>query len=209
MASGIAGALAGALGGALQPLAQLPQQLAQGAQQAAQTGMGIAQQAAGTADQFDAEPVSDGSLDGELESGAADLADADGGEPDGEDGIEGTAPTAMLGPPPVPSASTFPSAAPTMPSPTMNAAAPTSAQAPGVSGMPMVPPGAMRAEGPEKDAKADVKRVSVPPVKNGEPVQGRITASPLPSVTKQVDGKPVTAKRIIVPKGNPAADSDG
>ena len=73
----------------------------------------------------------------------------------------------------------------------------------------MVPPGAIRADGAERDGKADVKRVSVPQLKNGAPVQGRITAPPVPSVTKHVDGKPVTAKRIIVSKGNPAGDSDG
>ncbi len=53
MASGIAGALAGAMGGALQPLAQIPQQVAQGAQQAMQAGMGMMQQAGGSAAQLD------------------------------------------------------------------------------------------------------------------------------------------------------------
>ncbi len=208
MASGIAGAIAGALGGALQPLAQMPQQMAQGAQQAMQAGMGIAQQAAGAGGQFDEEPLSDASLTDEFDSAAGDFADAGGGGLDGG-GMGSTAPTAMLGPPPIPSASTFPSSAPFMPGPTPNAAASASAPAHGVSGMPMVPPGAMRADGPEKDAKAEVKRVSVPPVKNGAPVQGRITVPLPPPVTQQADGKPVTAKRIIVPKRSPAKDSEG
>ena len=52
MASGIAGALAGAIGGALQPLAQIPSRSPRG-QQAMQTGMGLVQQAGGSADQLD------------------------------------------------------------------------------------------------------------------------------------------------------------
>ena len=75
--------------------------------------------------------------------------------------------------------------------------------------MPMVPPGAMHgAAGSERDAKADTKRVSVPTVKNGAPVQGRITAPPpaAPQVVKKVDGKPVATKRIIVPNSTPAED---
>lgn len=70
----------------------------------------------------------------------------------------------------------------------------------------MVPPGAMHgAAGSEKDAKADTKRVSVPTVKNGAPVQGRITTPPPapPQVVKKVDGKPVATKRIIVPNSTP------
>ena len=65
----------------------------------------------------------------------------------------------------------------------------------------MVPPGAMAGSaGSEKDPKADTKRVSVPPVRNGAPVQGRLTTPPsLPAVTKKVDGKPVATRRIVVP----------
>ena len=51
-----------------------------------------------------------------------------------------------------------------------------------------------------KDDKAATKRVSVPSVKNGAPVQGRVTAPPTgPTVSKQVDGKTVATRRIIVP----------
>jgi len=76
-----------------------------------------------------------------------------------------------------------------------------------MTGMPMIPPGAMRgaAGAADKEAKADTKRVSVPPVKNGAPVQGRITTPPpAPPVTKKVEGKPVATKRIIVPSSKPA-----
>lgn len=204
MASGIAGALAGALGGALQPLTQMPQQLAQGAQQVMQTGMGAIQQASGAADQLDTpDPAS---LPDEFDTSFDDLDGAAGAG--GGAGIEGTTPTAMLGPPPIPSAGTFPSAAPFSLATGPNAAAPTPTPPSGVSGMPMVPPGAMRADGADKDPKADAKRIAVPPVKNGAPVQGRITLPP-PAVVKHVDGsKPVTAKRIIVPKAPPSAESE-
>jgi hypothetical protein len=194
MASGIAGALAGAMGGALQPLAQIPQQLTQGAQQAMQAGMGMMQQAGGSAAQLDKASLSDLPLD-EYGSDVGDLgaggSGGDAGLGGGGGGLGGTAPTAMLGPPPVPSAGTSPSSTG------------------GMSGMPMVPPGAMHgAAGSEKDAKADTKRVSVPTVKNGAPVQGRITAPPPapPQVVKKVDGKPVATKRIIVPNSTPTED---
>ena len=208
MASGIAGALAGALGGALQPLAQIPQQVAQGAQQAMQTGMGMMQQAGGTANELDDASLSDLPLD-EFGSETADLGGGTGGGSDlGSGGLGGTTPTAMLGPPPVPSAGTYPSSAPVMPTPPLSTAAPAAAPTAGMAGMPMVPPGAMHgAGGAEKDAKADTKRVSVPPVKNGAPVQGRITTPPpAPQVTKKVDGKPVATRRIIVPNSKSAEE---
>jgi len=200
MASGIAGALAGALGGALQPLAQMPQQLAQGAQQAMQTGMGVIQQAAGTADQLDTTDISDAPAD-DFEPDLEAFDDSAGGGEDG--GIGGTAPTAMLGPPPIPSASTFPSAAPFTPTAGSGPGQPPSTPSAGVSGMPMVPPGAMRSGNSSNDVKPDLKRVSVPPVKNGAPVQGRIAVPQPPPVTKHVDGKAVAAKRIIVSKNSP------
>lgn len=202
LASGIAGALAGALGGALQPLTQMPQQLAQAAQQVAQTGMGAVQQATAATNPLD---TADTALPGEFDEGLEGFRDDAG--PDGG-AFEGTAPTAMLGPPPIPSAGTFPSAAPFTLTPGAGTATSTSIPASGVSGMPMVPPGAMRADGMDKDAKPDAKRIAVPPVKNGAPVQGRVTLPPTP-VTKHVDGvKPVAAKRIIVPKPSSAAEPD-
>ena len=76
----------------------------------------------------------------------------------------------------------------------------------------MVPPGAMYgANAGEKDTKTDTKRVSVPPVRNGSPVQGRLTAPPLaPTVIKKVEGKPVATKRIVTPdaENSQAPDPD-
>ena len=71
----------------------------------------------------------------------------------------------------------------------------------GMAGMPLVPPGAVgAAAATDKDSKTDTKRVSVPPVRNGAPVQGRLIPGPsLPPVTKQLDGKPVAARRIVAP----------
>jgi hypothetical protein len=214
MASGIAGALAGAMGGALQPIAQIPQQLAQAAQQAMQAGMGMMQQAGGSPAQLDKASLDELPLD-EYGAEAGDLGTG-GGASDtglgGGGGLGGTAPTAMLGPPPVPSAATSPSSAPVMATPAPAAPAPASTPSGGMSGMPMVPPGAMQgAAGSEKDAKADTKRVSVPTVKNGAPVQGRITAPPPapPQVVKKVDGKPVATKRIIVPNSAPIDEPPG
>lgn len=209
MASQLAGALAGAMGGALQPLAQIPQQVAQGAQQAMQTGMGMMQQAGGASAQLDKASLSDPAL-GEFGETPGEMGSGGGGSGGGGGGIGGTSPTAMLGPPPVPSAGTSPSAANTV-TPPPRMAAPTSAPSGGMGGMPMIPPSAMHgAGGSEKDAKADTKRVSVPTVKNGAPVQGRITTPPPspsgPQVTKKVDGKPVATKRIILPDRNAVDD---
>ena len=218
-ASSIAGALAGAIGGALQPLAQIPQQIAQGAQQAMQTGTGLLQQAAGPVDEagFASEPLDEfvsapedlaGWSDG---GGAGDIGSVGAGDDPGSGysgGLGaglwgGTAPTSMLGPPPVPSASTTPSSSPVSgitPAAVPPAAAPG---APGLAGMPMVPPGSMAgANGSEKDAKADTRRVSVPPVRNGAPVQGRLTTpAASPPVIRKVDGAPVVTRRVVIPGG--------
>jgi hypothetical protein len=74
-----------------------------------------------------------------------------------------------------------------------------------MAGMPMVPPGAMHgAGGPGSDAKADIKRVVTPSVKNGAPVQGRIVAPPTAAeVVKRVQGKPVAARRVLAPDQKP------
>lgn len=220
--SSIAGALSGALGGALQPLTQIPQQIAQGAQQAMQSGVGLFQQAAA--------PTEDAGLSSapwdEIGSAPEDLAGL--GDPGGSDGISGmgggadlgpgelsgagglggaplggTAPTSMLGPPPVPSASTTPSSSPISRIVPPSAPPAVPPATPGMAGMPMVPPGSMAgANGSEKDAKADTRRVSVPPVRNGAPVQGRLTTPPaLPPVTRSVDGAPVVTRRVVVPGG--------
>jgi hypothetical protein len=210
MASQLAGALAGAMGGALQPLAQIPQQVAQGAQQMMQAGMGMMQQAGGQAAELDKASLTDPAL-GDFGETAGEMGSGGGGSGGGGGGIGGTTPTAMLGPPPVPAAGTSPSAAHTQ-VPAPRTATPTSAPAGGLGGMPMIPPGAMHgAGGSEKDAKADTKRVSVPTVKNGAPVQGRITTPPPanPQVTKKVDGKPVATRRIVLPDSKPADEASG
>ncbi len=218
-ASSIAGAVSGALGGALQPLAQIPQQVAQGAQQALQAGMGLFQQSAGRVGDASLADSLLGEFDGAPDyldgAGAGDdfgvLGGGDlGGTESGGGGfgggfVGGTAPTSLLGPPPVPSASTAPSSSPVAHITPPSAPSPAHPGPAGMAGMPMVPPGAMGgATGAEKDAKADTRRVSVPPVRNGAPVQGRLTTPPvLPPVTKKVDGTPVVTRRVVVPGSKP------
>ncbi len=215
MISGIAGAITGALGGALAPLVQIPQQLAQAA---FQTGMG-AYRGDGTSDlqiddpgALDALPIDDIATDTPALSDAGLGGDGDGFGDFGSGGfggadpgggsapITGTIPTGLLGPPPVPSASTAPASAPAVTTSLPNTApAPPPAGA-GTAGVPMVPPGAMTgANGADKDAKADTKRITVPQVRNGTPVQGRLTAPPVAPVIKRVEGKPVASRRIIAP----------
>jgi hypothetical protein len=188
--SGIAGAITGALGGALQPLVQIPQQLAQAA---TPTGTAVSpnMDAADTTlmDEFGADLGADF---------GADFGGGSGGG-GGAGGFGGTAPTALLGPPPIPSASTAPAAAPAIPMPTPSTPSAAPSAAGGMAGVPMIPPGAMQggATG-DRDTKSDTKRVSVPPVPNGSPVQGRITAPLItPAVTTTIEGKPVATKRII------------
>jgi hypothetical protein len=224
-AAGIAAALAGALGGALQPLAQIPQQIAQGAQQVLQS-MGSS-----------GDPVGDGAallddpglgpepwLD-EFDSTADDVADFGGvggadigfgptiaggtsGGSGGSGGPAGTLAATTLGPPPVPPASTAPSSAPSTPVPAPKAPAVGTTHSPGIAGMPMVPPGAVGAAAvADKYSKPDTKRVSVPPVRNGAPVQGRLIPGPaLPPVTRKLTGRPVTTRRIATPEGKTDGD---
>ena len=206
MASGIAGGIAGVLGGVLQPLSQIPQQLAQAGQQAMQAGMGMMQQGAGQV-----EPAELAGAEDELGDGTGHFAEIGGGSGgssggSGGGGIDGTTPTAMLGPPPTPSAGTVPASAqaatPTPPS----ATEPATAQRGAMGAMPMMPPGAMQgAGGAGSDAKPDTKRIVGPTVRNGAPVQGRITAAPpMPAVIKHVDGKPVATRRILLSDGEGA-----
>jgi len=222
--SGIAGAVTGALGGALAPLVQIPQQLAQAA---LQTGMG-SYRGDGASDlriddpgALDALPLDDIATD------TPGLSDAglggDGGGNDfggggfggggfggggfggaapggGSAAMTGTMPTGLLGPPPVPSASTAPASAPSVTASLPNTAPAPAPAGAGMAGVPMIPPGAMTGTtGADKDVKADTKRISVPQVRNGAPVQGRLTAPPVAPVIKRVAGKPVAARRIISP----------
>lgn len=189
--SGIAGAITGALGGALQPLVQIPQQLAQAA---TQTGTSVSPDI----DAADTPLMDDFGADLGADFGGDFGADFGGGG-GGAGGFGGTAPTALLGPPPIPSASTAPAAAPAIPMPATSTPSAAPSAAGGMAGVPMIPPGAMQggATG-DRDTKSDTKRVSVPPVPNGSPVQGRLTAPQItPAVTTTIEGKPVATKRII------------
>ncbi|WP_242657907.1 hypothetical protein [Mycobacterium kubicae] len=200
MAAGIAGGIAGALGGALQPLTQIPQQLAQAGQQAMQAGMGMLQHGA---EAGAAPPAELADAESELGGGAEDLGAGGGGSGGGAGGgIGATTPTALLGPPPTPSAGTVPASS------NAAAVAPSSTPQPpagprgGMGAMPMMPPGAMHgAGGTGNEAKPETKRIVAPTVKNGAPVQGRITTPPpSPAVVKRVDGKPVATRRVLLPE---------
>jgi hypothetical protein len=202
LVSGMAGGIAGAIGGALKPLTEMPQQLAQSAQGFLQQGMGAMQSSAEATpdDLADAALASDFGADAsELGAGGG---GAGGGSVGGGGGFGGTTPMSMLGPPATPGASTVPTSSRAMP-PAAAVTPPTpTVQGGGMGGYPMMPPGAMHggAAGDGKDDKAATKRVSVPSVKNGAPVQGRVAVPPTgPTVSKQVEGKTITSRRIIVP----------
>ena len=200
MISGAAGAISGGLGGALQPFMQMPQQLAQTAQQLMQSGMGALK--GGESGLDAAELTSDFDPLG-ADGGAGDLG-AGGGSGGGGGGI-GTTPMSMLGPPATPSSSTAtaPTAGRVMAGPP--AAAATTAYPPtamgGMGGVPMLPPGMGPGAAGGKDDKADTKRVSVPSIKNGAPVQGRVTAPPIaPTVSKTTEEARLRAtRRIVIP----------
>ena len=204
--AGIAGAVAGALGGALQSLGQLPQALgqispAQGANQIEMDGYREGAEPDLPFDEpFDAFSDTDfgDTWAGGGGDGAAGGAGVVGG---GLGGVPGTMATGVLGPPPVPSAGTAPASAPALRiSPPGTGAAPPPAAA-GMAGMPLIPPGAMNpATAGDKDAKTETKRVSVPTVRNGAPIQGRLVPPPAaPTVVKRVEGKPVATKRVVAP----------
>jgi hypothetical protein len=215
MIGGVAGAISGALGGALQPLAQIPQQLAQTGQQLLQQGMGAMQQAG---KEITPEDLAAQGLDSDILAGDSEIGSGGGGSAGGGGGGMGaTTPMSALGPAATPTGSTVPTSGRASVAPPAAPAAHASAPMGGMGGgYPMMPPGAMAGAGgaQDKDDKAATKRVSVPSVKNGAPVQGRISTPPppaAPTVTKNVDGKPVTTRRIIVPndKAEAKADSDG
>jgi hypothetical protein len=198
-ASGIGQSLTGALSGVFQPFTQLGQQVPSAGMQAMQAGMGALRGAGGGAAAAGGGLLGAG---GGLGGGAAELAGAGGG-------VAGTVPSAQLGPPPAPSANTVPasstSTSPTVPDSSEQARGPRG----GMAGMPMVPPGGMQGAGAAgSDPKADAKRVVPPSVKNGAPVQGRITPPPaVPEVIKRVEGKPVATRRILAPDQKPETDS--
>jgi hypothetical protein len=211
--SGIAGGLAGAIGGALKPLTEMPQQLAQSAQGFMQQGMGALQKDTETTpeDLADAALVDDfGGGAGEFGEGAG----GGGGGVGGGGGGVGTTPMSMLGPPATPAASTVPTSSRVMPPVPAAPTPPPAVGGGGMGGYPMMPPGGMHGAGGDgKDNKTDTKRVSVPSIKNGAPVQGRVSVPPTgPTVSKQVDGKTIAARRIVAPNDKKAdktgADQD-
>jgi hypothetical protein len=121
--------------------------------------------------------------------------------------LEATAPAGNLGPPPTPSASTYPASSSPATPPVPPAAESAGASRGAMGGYPMMAPGAMGGAGGSGDAKTDTKRVVGPTVKNGAPVQGRITTPPpAPEVIKRVEGKPVAARRILAPDHKPDND---
>jgi hypothetical protein len=119
----------------------------------------------------------------------------------GPGGVPGTAATGVLGPPPVPSAGTAPASAPALRISPPGVGVAGSPAAAGMAGLPLIPPGAMHpAAAGDKDAKTETKRVSVPTVRNGAPVQGRLVPPPAaPTVVTRVEGKPVATKRVVAP----------
>lgn len=199
--TGMGQGFGGMFGGFFQALNQAMQQGMQAGQQlagAVQQGS----QGAELAGELPADALGDalGAGGGLLGSGAG-AAGAAGGA------LEATAPAGNLAPPPTPSASTFPASAkpaPVIPPATEPSTAPRGA----MGGYPMMPPPAMGGASGSNDAKADTKRVVGPTVKNGAPVQGRISVPPaVPEVIKRVEGKPVATRRILAPEPKPESDN--
>ncbi len=207
LASSLAGGIAGAISGALQPFTQIAQQGMQAGSQALQAGLSAMQHNAGTGAATEPEDLA-GDEDA-FGGGGGEGAEAGGGG--GSGGSEGgTTPAAMLGPPPTPSAGTAPASAQTGPAPSSVPAESAGAPKGTMGGMPMVPPGAMHgAGGSGNNDKTDTKRVVPPTVKNGAPVQGRLTTPPSAAeVVKRVEGKPVATRRILAPDRRPEDERD-
>jgi hypothetical protein len=204
IASGIAGGISGAISGVLQPLAQIPQQVAQIGQQAMQAGMGALQHGAGGA------AAAGEAIPGELLGATGGAGELGGVGGVGGGGLGATTPTAMLGPLPAPSAGTEPASSHTTSPAPPTASTPPAAPRGAMGAMPMMPPGAMHgAAATGNDAKPDTKRIVAPAVKNGAPVQGRITTPPpAPEVTKRVEGKPIASRRILLPDHKRDDDAD-
>jgi hypothetical protein len=202
--SGVGQSFGGIFGGFFQALNQGMQQGMQAGTQLA-SGLGKGGQGAELAGELPAEALGD-----TLGAGGAALggAGAAGGAAAGL--AEGTTPAGYLGPPPTPSAGTYPASSPSTPAPPPSTPEPSAGPRGAMGGYPMMPPGAMGGAGPAgSDAKADTKRVVAPSVKNGAPVQGRIvTPQSAPEVVKRVAGKPVASRRILAPDHKPE-DDDG
>jgi hypothetical protein len=186
--------------GLSQPLNQVLQQVSQISSQLTST-LGKAGQGAGLGASLPEDGLGDA-----LGAGGAALG-AGGGA--GADLAGATTPAGNLGPPPTPSAGTYPASSQlpaTPPPPSPDA---TGSRGSMAGGMPMMPPGAAGAGAGGGDSKTETKRVVAPSVKNGAPVQGRITTpQTAPEVVKRVAGKPIASRRIVPPGIKPEDDAD-
>jgi hypothetical protein len=202
--SGLGQSFGGLFGGFFQALNQGLQQGVQAGTQMANSA-GKAGQGAGLAEELPADALGDTLGAGEAAIGAGGAA---GGTAAGL--AESTAPAGYLGPPPTPSAGTYPASSPTPPAPPPSAPDPSVGSRGSMGGYPMMPPSAMGGAGTTGgDAKAETKRVVPPAVTNGAPVQGRITApQTAPEVVKRIAGTPVASRRILAADHKPDGDED-
>jgi hypothetical protein len=191
-------AFTGLFQGVSQPLNQV---LQQGMQMGTQLASTMGKAGAGAGASLPASAVGDALGTGGSALGAGAGAGA---------GLAGaTTPAGNLGPPPTPSAGTYPASSPTVQAPVPTAPDAAGARGQMGGGMPMMPPGAAGAGGSGGDNKAETKRVVPPSVKNGAPVQGRITApQTAPEVVKRVAGKPIASRRILAPDNKPEGSDD-
>jgi hypothetical protein len=184
-----------AFGGIFSPFTQ---GMSQAMQQVSQIGsqlassMGKAGQGAGFGASLPADALGDA-------LGAGGAAMGAGGAGAGLAGA--TTPAGNLGPPPTPSAGTYPTSSQQVPVPPSASDQGAGARGTMGGGMPMMPPGAAGGAGAGgSDSKAETKRVVPPSVKNGAPVQGRITTpQTAPEVVKRIAGKPIASRRLVVP----------
>lgn len=177
--------------GLSQPINQAMQQASQITSQLT-SSLGKAGQGTGLAGELPADALGD-----TLGAGGGALGAGGGGA-----GLAGaTVPAGNLGPPPTPSAGTYPASSPIPPATPPSVPDAASGARGQMGGMPMMPPGAAGGAGAGgSDSKADTKRIVSPSVKNGAPVQGRITTpQAAPEVVKRVAGKPVASRRILIP----------
>jgi hypothetical protein len=198
--TGIGQSFGGVFGGFFQALNQAMQQGMQAGTQLA-SGLGKGGQGAGLAAEVPADALGDALGAGGAALGAGGAA---GGAAAGL--AESTTPAGNLGPPPTPSAGTYPASSPASPAAPPSAPEPSTGPRGPMGGYPMMPPAMGGAGATGGDAKADTKRVVTPSVKNGAPVQGRITPQTAPEVVKRVDGKPVASRRILAPDYKPDED---
>jgi hypothetical protein len=186
--------------GLSQPLNQVLQQISQISSQLTST-LGKAGQGASLGASLPTEALGDAIGGGGAAMGA-------GGAGAGLAGA--TTPAGNLGPPPVPSAGTVPMSSQAAVPPAPSGPDPGAGARGQMGGMPMMPPGAAGGATSGSDSKAETKRVVPPSVKNGAPVQGRITTpKTAPEVVKSVAGKPIASRRILAPDDKRDNDEDG